>query len=288
MIYETIYLPFENNLEGKPWKYSGSDLHDNPKYFGSPCDMRVLPWTDGLSVRKWWKREVKEHPDRFRKTTLVAVSPGFVDRHSIKVLESKIQQAEDHAGNGIYFNRTNRKQGSWIISRKGITLEQMMGFEKAAALKRIRRDAMLGRTVSEETRARISASRIGMSALNKGVPMTEEQKKLLSEVKKGRETWNKGLTGIYGDDTIAAIKNGRAKQNMGMWVTNGEKNLKVYDGEIPEGFQKGRTMSSGIKNARSKQNMGMWITDGLVSIKVYDGKIAEGFRKGRVNVRKTK
>lgn len=49
-----------------------------------------------------------------------------------------------------------------------------------------------GRVVSQITKEKISASRTGISAWNKGIPMSDESKIKLSNSLKGREVWSKG------------------------------------------------------------------------------------------------
>ena len=66
------------------------------------------------------------------------------------------------------------------------------------------------------------------NAWNKGIPMTEEQKKKLSEAKKGKhyiklsevkkgvKTWNKGKTGIYSEETLEKLRKPKPKIK---WIT---------------------------------------------------------------------
>jgi group I intron endonuclease len=51
----------------------------------------------------------------------------------------------------------------------------------------------LGKTMSDETKAKVSASRKGITSWNKGVPLSDETKEKLKVSLKGRKTWNKGL-----------------------------------------------------------------------------------------------
>lgn len=60
---------------------------------------------------------------------------------------------------------------------------------------------------------------------------------------KGRVPWNKGKTNIYSEETLEKIREGRKKQYMGFWVTDGTNNRKCYDeNEIPNGFYRGKNM----------------------------------------------
>lgn len=51
----------------------------------------------------------------------------------------------------------------------------------------------LGKKMSDETKAKLSASRKGIPSWNKGLSLSDETKEKLSASLKGRKTWNKGL-----------------------------------------------------------------------------------------------
>lgn len=65
---------------------------------------------------------------------------------------------------------------------------------------------MEGKKHKEETKSKMSASRLGKSAYwNKGLTRSEETKKKISESKKGQEPPNKGKIKIYPDKMICKI-----------------------------------------------------------------------------------
>lgn len=106
-IYEIVYILWENNTEGRPWLYSGSDYYNNAEYLGSASSSKIYDWSNGLSVREWWTKETKKHPENFRKNILVSLSED-ITRVELQSLEAAIQKSEDHRNDSRYFNRTNK------------------------------------------------------------------------------------------------------------------------------------------------------------------------------------
>lgn len=141
-VYITKYLPFENNINGYPWLYSGSDTKDDPKYFGSVQSTRVLEFTDGLPLVKWWKREIKNHPEHFEK--IVVIQYFCVSQKGIRSIESRLQTLENHAGDSKYFNYTNHDWNcdSTVNKFKGIPLEKQVGFENSKLIRKKRSESM--------------------------------------------------------------------------------------------------------------------------------------------------
>lgn len=63
-------------------------------------------------------------------------------------------------------------------------------------------EGLLGVPKSEEFKQKISNA-------NKGLKRSDEFKKLMSDLKVGKEPWNKGKTGIYSQDTIKKLSDAR-------------------------------------------------------------------------------
>jgi hypothetical protein len=136
-LYEIWYLPWVDNSEGKPWKYSGSNYTDDEKYLGSPSSKLTHEWSEGMTVSKWWKKNTKTNPELFVKYVLVECSSS-ISRQELQSLESKIQQNEDHRNSDQYFNKTNKHFNSPHINSsaiKGMTYEEIHGEERAKELK---------------------------------------------------------------------------------------------------------------------------------------------------------
>lgn len=62
-----------------------------------------------------------------------------------------------------------------------------------------------GKIVSQETRRRMSESKLGNPGYWKGRHHSTETKAKLSELNKGKTPWNKGKTGVYSDETRILI-----------------------------------------------------------------------------------
>jgi len=90
---------------------------------------------------------------------------------------------------------------------------------------------MYGTHPSEESRRKMSASHKGKqlgkdnpmfgkhpTPWNRGIPRTEEEKKKMSENRKGIRAWNKGKTGVYSEETMRKF----SESKKGKYV--GEKN----------------------------------------------------------------
>ncbi len=98
--------------------------------------------------------------------------------------------------------------------------------------------AKKGEKLSEETKRKISESKKGAPAWNKGkkgqIPwnkgkkFSEESKRKMSESQKGKIPWNKGRTGIYSEETkkkmsVSQFKKGMTPHNKGKKATKEEK-----------------------------------------------------------------
>ena len=104
---------------------------------------------------------------------------------------------------------------------------------------------------SEETRKRISLA-------NTGFKHTEESKRKMSENKKGNESWHKGKTGVYSEETLrhwSEVRKGRsAPWNLGRKLTD-EQKQKISE------FHTGRKHSEEVKRHLSELNKGKTLSD---------------------------
>lgn len=191
-IYEIIYKPWKDNQEGKPWKYSGSDYKDNPKYLGSVSSSVVESWSEGMTVRDWWKKQIKNNPDNFEKKILISCS-SRITRKELQALESSIQTAEDHRGSKDYFNKTNKHFNCEIASSplKGLTYEEIYGKENAEKIKEQRSKTQQQTRKSKSWNSNKNGK---LTGLNKGLTYEEIYGKEKAE--KIKEQRSATLTGI--------------------------------------------------------------------------------------------
>ena len=123
--------------------------------------------------------------------------------------------------------------------------------------------AKKGEKLSEETKRKISESkkgipawnkgRKGQTAWNKGRKSPEETKRKMSQSKKGQIPWNKGRTGIYSEETkkkmsFSQFKKGMIPHNKGKKATVEEKKKISEAMNRPEVKKKLSESKMGIKN----------------------------------------
>jgi G:T-mismatch repair DNA endonuclease (very short patch repair protein) len=123
--------------------------------------------------------------------------------------------------------------------------------------------AKKGEKLSEETKRKISESKKGTPAWNKGkkgqIPwnkgrkFSEESKRKMSESSKGQTAWNKGKTGIYSEETkkkmsVSYFKKGMIPHNKGKKATEEEKKKMSENMNRPEVRKKLSESKKGSKN----------------------------------------
>ena len=87
-----------------------------------------------------------------------------------------------------------------------------LGKKQSEETIRKRSASMLGRIVSEHTRELIRQKHLGKKKI-----YTPESYKRLCESRKGRKSWNKGLTGIYSEATIEKMRQSRMGNKAPTW-----------------------------------------------------------------------
>lgn len=95
-LYE-VHLLDRKEIGLNPWKYSGSNLNDNPDYMGS-------------SSRPEYHEAVKisRQLGKLRKVIISYYQPGEINLDELKRLESEWQKLEGHVNSEEYFNLTDR------------------------------------------------------------------------------------------------------------------------------------------------------------------------------------
>ena len=64
LIYRVWYLPFVMNNQN-PKYYCGSKYHYKGNYFGSLSSRRVTEYSNNMSLKDWWKSEIKRDKSNF-------------------------------------------------------------------------------------------------------------------------------------------------------------------------------------------------------------------------------
>lgn len=63
IIYKITYLPHIGT--DYPKYYIGSKYKYKRKYFGSVTSSKIFEFTNGLSLKQWWRTETSTHPENF-------------------------------------------------------------------------------------------------------------------------------------------------------------------------------------------------------------------------------
>lgn len=111
VLYQITYKPhLETNY---PKYYVGSKHNWNRHYKGSVASNKVFDYTNGLSLKDWWKAEWKKDPSQF----LVTVIKTFDDiTPSELVLEEKQLQEEMGVLGDDYFNQCVAAKGFFSVA----------------------------------------------------------------------------------------------------------------------------------------------------------------------------
>lgn len=230
VIYLTIYTPWRNNQEGKPWLYIGSKQKDDPKYFGSVSSKHIPNWSNGLTLKDWWKKEIKENPQNFEKKILFSFSESLPKKILLDI-ESEILKVNDCMNSSVFFNRTNSAAGP--------------GSPKGTNIGRVPWNKGLTKETDERVRKNSEATKIGRKSQNVGFWITNgniNKKCLDGNIPVG---WRRGQTNC----PLAKLKGEKHSQYGYFWITNGNVNKKVKpDSTIPENWRKGRV------NVRKNKN----------------------------------
>jgi hypothetical protein len=156
-------------------------------------------------------------------------------------------------GTGTLNNRTDGGEGSSGAARSEETKRKISEANKG-------NQHCKGKIHTEETKQKMSESLKGRFAWNKGVPMSGEQKRKLSEVKKGvplgpkteeikqkikQKLRGRGLSEKHKQKISNSMKGSKNSQFGRMWITNGAQSYRIYKIDpIPEGYRKGRVIKS--------------------------------------------
>lgn len=116
IIYKITYLPWMNNVDGKPWMYIGSTSRDFSKYFGS---------VSSKEYAKFWRTEVKLHPEKFQKEIIFNC---ILDGKEILLeVEDIIHRDLDVVKSNQYFNKSFANLKGMFGRDVSGSLNQMFG-----------------------------------------------------------------------------------------------------------------------------------------------------------------
>lgn len=101
IIYKVTYLPHLNTIN--PKYYIGSKLNYRGKYFGSIASRKKFNFTEGLTLKAWWKKEVKNNLETFLFEILEDCST--LDKYQLAEKEKEYQLKLNVAHSLEYFNQ---------------------------------------------------------------------------------------------------------------------------------------------------------------------------------------
>jgi hypothetical protein len=183
IVYETIYKPWINNTEGKPWRYIGSDLYDRDDYYGL---VSSIEW------KSFWKKEVIENPHNFEKRTLVSCLGN--SRKDLLELEEQIQKEYNVVNSNIFFNKAYATKGCF-----GDTNNHRHGKKHSDETKeKMSKSWKTRKPISEETRKRMSESAKLRSPNRLGKKLNDESKAKLKASIKAWHANNEHPKGMLG------------------------------------------------------------------------------------------
>lgn len=110
IIYKITYLPhLKNNTP--PFYYIGSKYEYSKNYMGSPASSQKDWYTGELSIREWWKKETKKHPENFKFDVIECyeniTTIQLVEEEKKVQLHLNVKESED------YFNKSIATSG-WV------------------------------------------------------------------------------------------------------------------------------------------------------------------------------
>ena len=151
----------------------------------------------------------------------------------------------------ILMKGKNDKQPRYINSRLYENIKQLYTIKQKTMTGE--KNSFFGRKHSEETRAKMSASKKELYSNGKhphiGMKRSEEAKANISKARKGQTSPKKGIAqGPMSEEAKTKMRESRAGASF--WWTNGVDNVRASG--CPIGYTKGRTLSSAHKKALTK------------------------------------
>jgi hypothetical protein len=101
IIYKITYLPHLNT--SYPKYYIGSKLNYKGNYFGSIASRKKLEFTEGVSLKDWWKKQYKHNPNAFQFEILEDCS--MLNKYQLAEKEKEYQLKHNAVLSLEFFNQ---------------------------------------------------------------------------------------------------------------------------------------------------------------------------------------
>jgi hypothetical protein len=116
LIYRVWYLPFVMS-DKNPKYYCGSKYHYKGNYFGSPSAKLITEYSNGMSLKDWWKSEIKRDKSNFYFEILEICDPSCTPEQLI------LKEVEWHTKLNVlsedYFNQCIAAKNFYSRERRG-------------------------------------------------------------------------------------------------------------------------------------------------------------------------
>lgn len=135
----------------------------------------------------WMMQAYKRRPEDFKrkilKSNLESTDQTFLAEHNI------LKKIKNEELGKKYYNLKNFCLGYWFKNDD----DKLSVRQKMSKSAKARGPSFLGKKHSEESKKKMSATKIGKQSPRKGVIVSEETKKKMSAAKQGFVPWNKGI-----------------------------------------------------------------------------------------------
>ena len=172
----------------------------------------------------------KKTCEKMSESHLDKKPPPFTEEHRANIAKSKTGEKNPNFGRPAWNSgvpcpeSTKKKISQKLTGRKRPDQSERMKGEK---------NPNFGREFSEEHRAKISSSKRGKPAWNKGIPRPEQTKAKISESTCGRPAWNRGIP--CSEEQKAKLREQALERDI-----SGENNPFYGKHHTPEAIEKNR------------------------------------------------
>lgn len=107
ILYKVTYIPHLGT--NKPKYYIGSKYRYKEGYYGSVSSLRSFDWTEGKTLKDWWKEKVLSAPNDFMFEVLKVFPYEITTKYLIE--QEKILQEDLGVRSDEYFNQSIANKG---------------------------------------------------------------------------------------------------------------------------------------------------------------------------------